>query len=530
MATHCPHCGANLPADAPEGLCPSCLLAGVLGETQPPAPQGFDRAHYLQTLLNRRLPDYKVRHLLGRGGMGEVWLAEQPSISRQVAIKVLPAGVGTDPAFAERFHREAKAMAQLDHPHIVQIFDYGSIENLFFIVMEYLPFNLRQRDFCRFGGDRWHLPFQQFFNLCDAVARAHFKGIIHRDLKPENILVSEYCQVKLADFGLARLRDTHEVQSGGLPPSGGDARLTEAHQVMGSPQYMAPEQRDRPHEVDHRADIYALGLILHEMVTGKLPDGPPRTGYPQFDAVIRRATDPNPDRRFGSVVYFKSTVEQIYKSKLFNSMLIDLAQCSWLLFGLMGLARAPLVQLVAGPGAMDGEPGGVSGPWPIQLIFFGPVLLWTRVWWSPLLEKLAVGTALVALVAYNVYAHGWQAKSWPEPDWGLYLLCASVLFFLLLETLHLFMCSMLWHSGRTFQQNMRRVHGACFLAPALLLGGCLLFGSLAPAGWRHWMDVPLAALLVAPRFLAARRDRLREKMPLALFGWGNFELNSWKRP
>jgi serine/threonine protein kinase len=492
-------------------------------------PAEAGRAHYIESLINRRHPDYKLRELIGQGGMGEVWLAEQPSLGRRVAIKVLPAAADADPAFSERFLREAQAMAQLDHPHIVQIFDYGCIDELLYIVMEYVPFNLRQRDFCRGGGDTWHVPFHQFLKLCDAVAHAHSKGIVHRDLKPENVLVNMYCQVKLADFGLARLRDTHEVPSQGIPPGGGDARLTAANQAMGTPRYMAPEQRDRPHEVDHRADVYALGLILHEMLTGKLPDGPPRTGYPQFDAVIRRATDPNPGRRFGNVLYFKATVEQIYESSSFGGMLTDLILCALLLFELVALWRAPVVQLFAGAeglARLGGE--GVFGTWPVQVCIFGPILLWRRVWWSALLEKLAVRLSLGSLIAYNVYAHGWRAESWPEPGWVLYAILAFGLWFLLLETLHpFFVCSRLWRSDKTFEQNMRRVSIALLLTPALFIGGCLLFGALAPVAWRHWMDVPLAALLAVPRCLEARWTMLREGMPAALFGWGNVELGTW---
>ncbi len=410
MATPCPRCGSALPADAPEGLCPTCLLAAGLSATQPHVPEGPDRAHYLETLLNRRLPDYKLRHLIGRGGMGEVWLAEQPSLHRQVAIKVLPAAVSADPAFAERFHREARALAQFDHPHVVRIFDFGCVDGLFFIVMEYLPFNLRQKKFL-WGYAGWHLPMQAFFQLCDAVSTAHNHGIIHRDLKPENILVSAMNQVKLADFGLARLSETQEIRTPGLSP--GDGRLTEAHQAMGTPLYMAPEQRDHPHEVDHRADIYALGLILHEILTGKLPDGSPRTGYPQFDAVIRRATDPIPGRRFGSVDYFKAVVQQIYQAQSGDSMLTDLGLCLWLLSGL-------LLALWGQFFAAEEVRFRASSLWslPGQLILFGPVLLWRRVWWSSRLEKLLVGTAVVALVVGNGYVHGWHPESWPAPVWG----------------------------------------------------------------------------------------------------------------
>jgi serine/threonine protein kinase len=524
MGIPCPRCGAALPPDAPRGLCPGCLLAAGLPDTQPHVPEEGERRQYLETLLNRRLPDYKVGRLIGRGGMGEVWLVEQPSLGRHVAIKVLPDAVRTDPAFAERFHREARTMAQLDHPHIVHIFDYGCIDDLFFIVMEYLPSNLRQSAFCR-GCDPWHLPFQAFFNLCDAVAYAHRKGIIHRDLKPENILVSGHV-VKLADFGLARLRDTPEAQSAGSPTGG--ARLTTAHQAMGTPLYMAPEQRDRPHEADHRADIYALGLILHEMLTGKLPDGPPETRYPQFDAVIRRATDPDPKRRFGRVDYFKATVEQIYKSKSVNGLFADLGVCALLLFGLMAFWRGPILQLFLGPEVADPRLDRLW-TWPVQMLFFGPVFLWTRTWWSPLLEKLAVGAALASLVACNVYVHVLHAELWPGPNWEIYLLFALCFWVLLLETVMPFLWWGLWRSGRTFEKH-GRLYAACPLTPALVIGSCLLVGWLAPPAYRHWMDVPLAALLAAPRLLAASRSRLWERMPQHLMGWGgDFEVQSWKR-
>jgi serine/threonine protein kinase len=529
MATACPRCGATLPSDAPEGLCPVCLLAAGLGDTLPHTPEVPDRVQYLETLLNRRLPDYKLRHLIGRGGMGEVWLAEQPSLGRSVAIKVMAAAVRADPTFAERFHREAKAMAQLDHPDIVRIFDYGCIDDLFFIIMEYVPFNLRQRNFC-WGISGWHAVFSAFFNLCEAVSHAHSRGIIHRDLKPENILV-EACSVhvKLADFGLARLRDTPEAQAGGLPSGGGDPRLTQTHQVMGTPLYMAPEQRDRPHEVDHRADIYALGLILHEMLTGKLPNGSPHTGYPQLDAVLRRATDPNPDRRFRSVRNFKATVEEIYQATLFNSMLADLGYCAWLLLGLLVMWSAPIVQLFPAPDEAFLHRAGVAGTWPVQMWFFGPVLLWTRVWWSPRLEKVAVGTALVSLIAGNVYWHCWQTELVPNLNLLLYVPFAVYLSYLLIETFLPFLWWGLWRSGYTFDRH-GRLYAVCVLPPALVIGGCLLFGWLVPAAYRHWMDVVLVALMVVPRCLAARRKHLRERLPYHLMGGGSdFEVHLEKK-
>ena len=518
MATTCPHCGIALPVDAPESLCPACLLAIGLNETGPHTPADRERVEYLETVLNRRLPDYKLRHLIGRGGMGEVWLADQPSLRRQVAIKVLSTEVSSNPAFAERFHREAQAMAQLDHPHIVRIFDFGCADGLFFIIMEYLPYNLRQKNFCQ-GYGHWHAPFQQFFNLCDAVSAAHLRGIIHRDLKPENILVSEEGQVKLADFGIARLRDAQEVSMDGLPPSNTD-RLTEAHQVVGTPLYMAPEQRESPHEVDGRADVYALGLILHEIITGKRPDGSSQTGYPQFDAVIRRATNSNPERRFGNVIYFKNVVKELYEATSFKSMLADLGYCAWLLLGLFVLGRVLYLVLLSDPETTTGI-REFFWPWPGQMLFFGPVILVKRVWWSPRLEKLAVWSALVFMVVYNTCVHFWHADLWPEPFWVLYLLAACFMYSALLHVLYPILCSVLWRTSWTHMRNLLPVGFAVLLTPALGLAACLLWGWLAPAHCRHWMDVALVALMVVPRCLATTGTRLREGIPMALFGWSD---------
>ncbi len=426
MAASCPHCGTPLPPDAPEGLCPACLLAAGLDGTAPHTPAEPDRVQYLETVLNRRLPDYKLRQLLGRGGMGEVWLAEQPSLGRQVAIKVLSAEVSSNPAFAERFHCEAQALAQLDHPHVVRIFDFGCVDDLFFIIMEYLPYNLRQKNFCKSPSDAWCNPFLQFFNLCDAVSAAHAAGIIHRDLKPENILVTAGGQVKLADFGIARLRDRQEVRPDGLPP-GDAARLTEAHQVMGTPLYMAPEQRKCPQEVDGRADVYALGLILHEILTGKLPAGPPHTGYTQFDAVVRRATDPNPDRRFGSPWLFKDAVRQIFEATTLSGMLVDLANCAWLLYGLL-IVWEPIFVGAHNAPALGFENRAGGWEWALQMVFFGPVLLYARYWRSRLLEQLAVTAALVTLLAYNLFTHGWRAELWTQAYWWVDALLALLLY------------------------------------------------------------------------------------------------------
>jgi hypothetical protein len=393
--------------------------------------------------------------------------------------------------------------------------------------MEYLPCNWRQSNFCR-GGDPFYLPLQAFMHLCEAIEHAHSKGIIHRDLKPENVLGS-VGGVKLADFGLARLHDTPDRPSDGVPTGAGEGRLTTAHQAMGTPLYMAPEQRDRPHDVDHRADIYALGLILHEVLTGKLPTGPVHTGYPQFDAVIRRATAPLPDDRFTSVRYFRHVVEQIYQSKTLNVMLVDLGICLWLLFWLITLWHPPISQLLGTPVALSGDWDRGVWTWPAQVLFVGPVLLWPRTWCSGRLQKLAVGTALVSLVAGNVCVHLWQAESWPQPNWPLYVVIAVVFSAVVLETLMPLFSWGLWRCGLS-ETTHARLCAACALTPALVIGCCLLLGWLAPPAYRHWMDVALAVLLVAPWLLTARAERARERLPQYLMGWGGeFEVERWKR-
>ncbi len=193
-----------------------------------------------------------------------------------------------------------------------------------------------------------------------------------------------------------------------------------------------------------------LGLILHEMLTGKLPNGPPCTGYPQIDAVIRQAIDPLPDRRFASLYCLKHLVEQIYQSKTLNGLLTDLGFCGWVLLGLIMMWSVPIAHLVVAPEvAMRGDRASFFGTWPVQMVFFGPVLLWTRVWCSIRLEKLAVGTTLVSLTACNAYWHCWHVELWPSPNWFLYAGLAFIFSCLLVETLWPFLTAWwgLWHSG-----------------------------------------------------------------------------------
>jgi predicted Ser/Thr protein kinase len=303
-----------LPGDAPEGLCPRCLLQAVIssahdaGSVSPDATDAYQGPAPAPTVaeLAPLLPQLEIIELLGQGGMGAVYKARQPSLDRLVAVKVLPRQASQDPAFAERFTREARALARLSHPNIVAVHDVGKAGDFYYFVMEYVEgVNLRQ--LLRAG----QLPPQQALQIvpqiCDALQYAHEEGVVHRDIKPENILLDRRGRVKIADFGLAKLlgRDT------------GNFTLTGSRQVMGTLYYMAPEQMERPLEVDHRADIYSLGVVFYEMLTGQLPIGrfplpSEKVGSDGFlDRVVLHALEREPAQRYQHASEVKTDVQSV---------------------------------------------------------------------------------------------------------------------------------------------------------------------------------------------------------------------------
>src|SRR5262249_18237663 len=252
----------------------------------------------------RLFPQLEIMEVVGQGGMGAVYKARQPSLDRLVAVKVLPRQASQDPAFAERFTREARALARLSHPNIVAVHDVGKAGDFYYFVMEYVEgVNLRQ--LLRAG----QLPPQQALQIvpqiCDALQYAHEEGVVHRDIKPENILLDRKGRVKIADFGLAKLlgRDT------------GDFTLTGSRQVMGTLYYMAPEQVERPLEGDHRADIYSRGVVFYELLPGQLrvgrfPMPSEKAGTDAFlDEVVLHALEREPDRRYQHASDVKTDVE-----------------------------------------------------------------------------------------------------------------------------------------------------------------------------------------------------------------------------
>jgi serine/threonine protein kinase len=296
--TKCPECGSPISKSGPAGgLCPRCLMKAGQGPTQtvggarrfdPPTPER----------LAESFPQLEILELIGQGGMGAVYKARQPSLDRTVALKILAPQLVQDPAFAERFSREARTLAKLSHPHTVDIHDF---------VMEYVD-GAALREVMRAGrlsaADALGLVPQ----LCDALQFAHDAGIVHRDIKPENILLDHAGNVKIADFGLAKL----------IAPDRADGvSLTISGAVMGTPAYMAPEQIEHPLDVDHRADIYAVGVVFYELLTGELPLGrfvPPSRKVEvdvRVDEVVLKALEKEPRLRYQHASEVRTEVDNI---------------------------------------------------------------------------------------------------------------------------------------------------------------------------------------------------------------------------
>ncbi|HXK10498.1 MAG TPA: protein kinase [Vicinamibacteria bacterium] len=260
-----------------------------------------------------RLGPYEIVEQLGQGGMGVVFRARDTKLDREVAVKVLPKNLAEDPEALSRFEREAKAVATLSHPNILAIHDFGREEGTLYAAMELLEGEtLRQR--LHDGALPTRKALEIALEIAHGLGAAHDKGVVHRDLKPENVFLLETGQVKVLDFGLARM---DPVQG----PGGDVATVslsTEPGRVMGTVGYMAPEQV-RGKAVDARADIFAFGAVLHEMLTGKrafrgespvetlnaiLKEDPPslsesaKTVSPALERIVRRCLEKRPEERF----------------------------------------------------------------------------------------------------------------------------------------------------------------------------------------------------------------------------------------
>jgi serine/threonine protein kinase len=360
--SRCPRCGTPLAGGVISGLCPACLL--LQGATADTATGGRPAPFVPPTVaeLAPAFPQLEILELIGQGGMGAVYRARQRQLDRIVALKILPPGIGAGAGFAARFAREARALARLNHPGIVTLYEFGQVpapgiaagglpppptssatatsasasatpDGLFFFLMEFVDgANLRQLLHAGRLSTREALAIVP--QICDALQYAHDQGIVHRDIKPENILVDRRGRVKVADFGLAKIVESGRAEAGGTaeapaarnasaggarrsaaPASDASREFTNAGQVLGTPSYMAPEQVERPAEVDHRADIYALGVVLYQMLTGELPgqplDPPSRKVEVdvRLDAVVVRALERNRELRYPQASALKTDVE-----------------------------------------------------------------------------------------------------------------------------------------------------------------------------------------------------------------------------
>lgn len=268
----CQTCQTPIPDHAPGGLCPACVLRGA-DEPMPDPSQGPTLEE-----VAAAFPKLEILRLIGYGGMGYVYQARQPDLDRMVALKILSPALRKDPAFEERFAREARVLGKLQHPNIVTLYEHGESGGTFYLLMEYIDgVNLRQA----MSAGRF-TPEQALAivpALCDALQSAHAQGVWHRDIKPENILLDRDGRVKIADFGIARIVGDPER----------NFTLTRTGGQLGSAAYMAPEQHEKPHTVDHRADIFSLGVVIYEMLTGELPLG--RFPLPSQRAAVNARID-----------------------------------------------------------------------------------------------------------------------------------------------------------------------------------------------------------------------------------------------
>jgi len=256
----------------------------------------------------QQVGDFELKKKLGKGGMGEVFLARQVSLDRMVALKTLSRELAKKDVFVQRFHREAKSMAKLDHANVVKVFAVDSFKGVHFAAIEYIDGRSVQDWMNELGqfpiGDAVHIAI-----ICaEALQHAHDLGMVHRDVKPDNILLTSKGVVKVADFGLAKVVDE-------------DVSMTQSGTGLGTPLYMAPEQARDAKYVDHRSDIYALGATLYHMLTAALPFqgstalelimakekgkfDPPRKLRPEIserlELIIEKMLARNPDHRYKS--------------------------------------------------------------------------------------------------------------------------------------------------------------------------------------------------------------------------------------
>lgn len=278
---------------------PADVHAGDSAAWQPPS---------LETMQDL-LPQYEFISLIGRGGMGAVYKATQISLDRPVAVKVLPPGADNgELGFTERFRIEARMMAKMSHPGIVSVHDFGIAGgHLLFFVMEFVDGTDVAKMILAQGRLEPNHALALTAHVCDALAYAHGRQVVHGDIKPANVLIGMDGQVKVADFGLARFNDASQ--------GGGDAGSSV---TLGTPDYAAPEIMTEGAAVDGRADLYAVGVMLYNMLTGEVPRGvfqpaSAKTGCdPRLDAIVHKAMEQEPARRYQTAFEIRHDLDRIF--------------------------------------------------------------------------------------------------------------------------------------------------------------------------------------------------------------------------
>ncbi|MCL2305106.1 MAG: serine/threonine protein kinase [Planctomycetaceae bacterium] len=294
----CAKCGRPVETDKP---CSHCLLQLAA------QPTDVNETTLDLEAIRRAFSQLEILEPIGRGGMGTVFKARQPKLDRFVALKILAADFESKPSFAERFAQEGKLLARLNHPNIVAVYDFGESGGFYYLLMEYVDgVNLRQA-----MQEERFTPEQAIAivpKICDALQYAHDEGVLHRDIKPENILLDAKGRVKIADFGIAKIVTAERQEA--------EVFHTQTGQILGTPSYMAPEQLHDPNRVDHRADIYSLGVVFYELLTGELPQGyfSPRPSEKtpvgaDIDSIVLKAMHAEREKRQQSAEEMKTEIE-----------------------------------------------------------------------------------------------------------------------------------------------------------------------------------------------------------------------------
>jgi serine/threonine protein kinase len=313
-------------------------------------------------LIGKNIGQYQISEQIGQGGMATVYKAYQPSINRYVAIKILPSQYAQDPNFVKRFEQEARAIAALEHPHILPVYDFGTQEGLTYMIMRYI----KSGTLSNLMGQA--LPYERVVRMIGDVANAldyaHKQGVVHRDIKPTNILIDNNGEALLTDFGIAKLMTSTEA-----------TQLTGAGNVLGTPAYMSPEQA-KGGRIDGRTDVYALGVVLYELLTGQQPyqaETPvavvlkhvsepltlPRIINPNIpdplEQVVVKAMAKAPEQRYQTAGEMQRALQQALRDIESGSRTVNMPSAT----------SQPQTQNITGAAPVAPKTGGKIGPWLI---------------------------------------------------------------------------------------------------------------------------------------------------------------------